>query len=431
VPGPELHERLESGEVFSGVFTIAGAEVQESIGLLTWSAQGGARLHIPELDDPWSIKFGDELTIHGTLDNPNQRVTLMPARMVRQSAFGRPTHFGATTLAIGAHTELSATWPSAAYAPPGLHEWLQENGLSKHHADDDPLRPIVEWRQPEPIVIELPGAAITLRIHANSAWSGVASPDWSISTYLEAAIKPDTPLTISEYWRTYGVPLLSFATFAADRSEVIPFDRFYEPSTKTGIVVLHQGRKPQYRDWHPLPGHFLFRAEDVDSVASVLGKWISLSWNTTPSLALFGETINEEAYSPSRFLTLYTAAEGYFRGVTEGSQWKLAELVKRASISVEASKMSKEAISLMGALRRFHAHLNATDLEKQRDSADEAGEVSLEEVSDATFESIRRLQAVMQACLLRDLGFNTSEIERLITQHYQDWPLPSLATPSS
>jgi hypothetical protein len=422
---------LESGEVFSGVFTIAAADVQESIGLLSWSAQGGAVLHIPELDEPWPIKFGDELTIHGMLDNPNQRVTLMPARMVQQSVFGRPTHFGATTLAIGAHTEPSATWPTAAYIPPALHEWLQENGLSKHHADDDPLRPIVEWRQPEPIVIELPGTTITLRVLANSGWSGVASPDWTIHTYLEAAVTPDTPLTINEYWRLYGVPLLSFATFAADRSEVIPFDRFYDPSTNTGIVVLHQGREPQHRDWHTLPGHFLFRAEDVHSVADVLGKWISLSWDTTPSLALFGETINEEAYSPSRFLTLYTAAEGYFRAVTEGSQWKLTELVKRAGISAEVSKMSKEAISLMGALRRFHAHLNATDLEKQRDPSDQAVEVSLEEVSDATFESTRRLQAIMQACLLRDLGFNTNEIERLITQHYQNWPLPSLAITSS
>jgi hypothetical protein len=424
VPSPELHERLEAGEVFSGAFTIAGADVQESIGLLSWSAQGGASLHIPELDAPWPTKFGDEIAIHGALDNPNQLITLMPARMVRQSAFGRPTHFGATTLAIGAHTEPSATWASAAYAPPGLHEWLQENGLSKHYADDDPLRPIVEWRQPEPIVIELPGAVITLRIRANSGWSGVASPDWSINTYLEAAIKPDTPLTINEYWRMYGVPLLSFATFAADRSETIPFDRFYDPSTKAGIVVLHQGREPQRRDWHPIPGHFLFRAEDVDSVTDVVGRWISLSWDTTPSLALFGETIAEEAYSPPRFLTLYTAAEAYFRAIADGSQWKLTELVKRAGISIEVSKMSKEAISLVGALRRFHAHLNTTDLEKQRDSSDEGTEISLEAVSDATFESTRRLQATMQACLLRDLGFNTSEIERLITQHYRNWPLP-------
>jgi hypothetical protein len=46
------------------------------------------------------------------------------------------------------------------------------------------------------------------------------------------------------------------------------------------------------------------------------------------------------------------------------------------------------------------------------------------DVAIQTFEATRRLQALIQACLLRDIGLEKERVEELITQHYQAWPLP-------
>ena len=37
--------------------------------------------------------------------------------------------------------------------------------------------------------------------------------------------------------------------------------------------------------------------------------------------------------------------------------------------------------------------------------------------------STRRASALMQACLLRELGFTRSEAEGMLTKHYISWPL--------
>ena len=40
--------------------------------------------------------------------------------------------------------------------------------------------------------------------------------------------------------------------------------------------------------------------------------------------------------------------------------------------------------------------------------------------------SIRRASALLQGCLLRELGFGTEQRIALMEAHYRDWPIPRL-----
>jgi len=60
---------------------------------------------------------------------------------------------------------------------------------------------------------------------------------------------------------------------------------------------------------------------------------------------------------------------------------------------------------------KYHGHLGDQEL-------------TPEEISDGTFDSTRRLYVLMQACLLREIGLDTAEVESLIATHYLSWPIP-------
>lgn len=52
------------------------------------------------------------------------------------------------------------------------------------------------------------------------------------------------------------------------------------------------------------------------------------------------------------------------------------------------------------------------------------GTSSSREADDGIFPSIRRASALMQSCLLRDLGFDAERTTELLRQHYRAWPIP-------
>jgi hypothetical protein len=45
-------------------------------------------------------------------------------------------------------------------------------------------------------------------------------------------------------------------------------------------------------------------------------------------------------------------------------------------------------------------------------------------MENQTFESTRRLHALMQACLLREMGLSTAAIEARLESHYSNWAVP-------
>jgi hypothetical protein len=162
------------------------------------------------------------------------------------------------------------------------------------------------------------------------------------------SVRPDAPLTIERYVIDFANPLLAFSVFAADH----PDDLFYE--------VIGSG----------------------------------------------------DVFSVPRFLTLYTAAESYWRSTkTNKTAWRPRKLAERANVDTRLTGATDEALAVMGAARNYHAHLSAS------------GPFSPERIVDETFESTRRLHALLQACLMREIGFETDEIERLLEQYYRTWPI--------
>ena len=404
-------KRLEAGEGLTGLFQPAGADF-ETAGILSWNAERGAELCLAALSDPWPTDFNDSLTVHGQLHTGGP-VTLLRTHLREATAFDWPTRFSSDLLALGAQTDIDETWTYATYCPTGLHEWYPEVGFVHGHSEDEPSRPRVEMRTVEPLRIAVPGAEVSLEL--GGYWTVSYSPKFCIESTMAFGVRPDEPLTIEDHWRQYGNPLLGFVIFASDRPDDLCWESFYNPDAKRKIVLLRRDRKSFEREWRPNPGHFLFRAEDVADVGETIRRWLAAWGPSEPSLGLFCETIQQDStYSPPRFLTLYTAAEGYWKGTKkpEEKNWGIDALAKRASIDPAVSKVNKKARQLIGAVRKYHAHLTLP------------GSLTSDEIALGTFDSTRRLQVLMQACLLREIGMETAQIESLIAAHYQSWSIP-------
>ncbi|HEY5285976.1 MAG TPA: HEPN domain-containing protein [Solirubrobacteraceae bacterium] len=402
---------LEAGATLSGIFWPAGTDLGTP-GVLSWSDELGARLQLTVLDDPWPTDFNRLFTIHAQLHGYiGTPLTLMQSRVTRKMNLNQPAEVAAQTLAFGAHTDLEERWPVANFMPYGLHEWYPETGLSIKYRDKRLRQPQVSWKPPKAIKIPIPGARITLQPGAGWGWG--FGPGWRIDTTLCFTVRPDKALTLNDFWREYRSPLLAFVMFASDRPDDLRRESYYNARKKRQIVVLHASRQVYDYDWRPNDGHYLFKAENIDSEVEVIQRWMAVWRRVDPALGYFGEYIaGGNAYSPDRFLALCKTAENYWKRVTGERNWKLAKLCARAAIHDEVSHCDKDAIALMGQLRNYHGHLS-DDLR-----------LTPEEISDGTFVSTRRLYLLMQACLLRELGLETDRIEELIQLHYRSWPVP-------
>ena len=236
-----LQAKLEAGDTVTGLFAPVGAEF-ETPGVLSWTAERGAQLDLADLTDAWPDDFDARFTVHGVVHWNGELVTLMEARVNHLTAV-TATRVAASTLAIGEHTDLHETWTYADYAPPGLHEWNPENGLSISHPDDDIDQVQVTWRPVAPVIVSLPDAELTLRLARDYSWSGPASPDWSIASIDAVCRKAGYPH--DDQRLLARITVRCSALFAADRPEEFA-EVFSSPSAKSDDVVLRQGHRPRY-----------------------------------------------------------------------------------------------------------------------------------------------------------------------------------------
>ena len=412
MPTAPLQQALEAGELLTGLFWPAGTDF-ETPGILSWSDENGALLRLAQLDDGWPIDFNAKFTVHASLHEfPSDELTLQQARVTRKLSPDQPSKIASQTVVIGAHTAPDERWSIAHYRPSDLHEWYPETGMSPPDYSDDSRQLTFTWRQPDPLLVPVPGATITLQPGSVGAHSWSWGPTWQIETTMRFVVRPDAPLTLDDFWRRYRSPLLAFVAFAADRPNDMAEERFVDLDRKCGISVLHEGRHTFNRDWQPNDGHFLFRAADVTSEIDTIASWLAIWRQTEPALGYFGEYIQGGShYSPQRFLTLYTAAEEYWRRATGEKGRNLRKLRDRAGISNAITNCDNAALKLIGRLRDYYAHLGQP-------------KASPDDTADGTFESTRRLYVLMQACLLRDCGLDTDKIEELIQLHYRSWPVP-------
>jgi hypothetical protein len=103
--------------------------------------------------------------------------------------------------------------------------------------------------------------------------------------------------------------------------------------------------------------------------------------------------------------------EGYCRSRLGQKDFK--RMRDHAAVDVNVHGCTKDALALLAATRKYVAHLT-----KQH--------VPAEEIVAALPDSTRRGHALMQACLLRDIGFGKLQAQNILKRHYANWPIPTL-----
>jgi ApeA N-terminal domain 1 len=400
---------LEAGESLLGSFWPAGSEFATP-GVLSWSTERGAELELADLTDPWPTDFASQFDVQGQLRD-GETITMLRARVKSRTFDDKTFKLQAAALGLGAHCETDTRWQVSHYRPASLHEWLPVSGLSPPAFSPDRARLVLEWNAPPTHSAEISGGTLRLRPGADWAWS--YAPSLSIDTSLTFSIEADEEMTIEDHWSQFCNPLLSFCVFAVDRPDDLIYESYFSRTRNEGVTVMRSGREGKLHDWNPTDGHYLFQAKEVEDPAAVIAAWVEAWHRTEPALGLLAEVINAgNTFTVPRFITLYTAAERYWKATHPGKQWSPAQLPKTAGIDRALTGSSKEAVSLIGASRNYHAHLEV------------GSRFTPERIVGETYESTRRLHALLQACLLRDLGFDVVNTERLLGQHYRHWPVP-------
>lgn len=405
---PTTEDLLKQGEPVIGVFAPPGADF-ESAGALSWTDDGGAVLELIDHREKWPNEFGELFDVHAW-PRSGTPFTLLGA-MVRSTATGHTSRIRCRDLGLGAHTTSNERWPKSNFRPVTLHAWMPDTGLQvPEHLDEEKRGKFRQtYEPPDRRSFAVDGATVALSPSAE--WGVSHHPDWTIKTKLTFAVQSHAPLTVDEHRRRFGLPLLGFCVFASDRPDDVVRESYFDPATDRGMQVLRAGRQPASVDWGP-PGDLLFAAADVPDETEAISTWMRIWEKTRPSLALYVDTIQQGLrFSGPRFLTLYTAAEGYFKMVTDGAQWKIDHLATRAGIAEQSTGATKDALGLIGATRDHYAHLSL------------GNKYSADDIAAQQVDSTRRLHHLMQACLLRDFGLKTPRIEELLDQHYRGWPV--------
>jgi len=411
----------ERGEVY-GHFAAAGmSDDQAAPGVLRWSTTDGATLKlIGPLPPGWPTDLKAQMAVHGrTLEGHD--VTLLRA-YVSRVAFP-PTlsvSFRTSTLVLDEHIDADATWDQVVYQTANLHEWLPEVGYDISRWDDDSRGRLqhltLDWTPPETRTVEVAGAR--LRLAPRMETEAAHAPDWSLRTSLDFIVDVKEPLSLREHYERFAIPLLSLMALAANRPDHVTHERAIRSAEQAGVTVWRSGGRAEQREW--LRGRpFLFMAEDLDDIEASVKRWFEAYADLGPVMATFGGTINEgNLFEPSRLIAVVTALDAYYRTrISTGNEKllrKLKALRAHADVAEDAIGGSDRALELVTASRNYYAHLSEPRYGFTR-----------RDIEEGLVLSTRRATALMQGCLLREVGFPPSQREELLRRHHASWPLPA------
>jgi hypothetical protein len=374
-------------------------------GVLTWSFEDGARLELIGDANSWPRARSAQFVVHGELRDGGD-VSLLYTWVRRVALGDQVTALHASTLALGGHITDETRWPRVGYSTANLSEWRCDTGLDHPEPPQD-IHVRIDWKPPSRDEVELPDARLVFR---GCACFATTSADWSVGTWQQMDVAPVQPVTLGESWRRFANPLLNLLSLASDRPDGVVLEKLVHPDERRVVEVWRQGQTVRPREWR-LGSDHLFQAADLNDFAGAIRRWWALDEQLRPALGLFADHINQgRSYSSGRFLALFTAMEVYRR--ERHNNKKLPAMQEYAGVSTDATGCTKEAIALIGATRTYLAHLSAPRNSPPPD-----------EIEDNILLSTRRLSALMQACLMRDLDFSASEIEKKLSGHHGRWPL--------
>ncbi len=397
---------LLDGERVIGRFDVAGAD-HGVPGVLAWQADSGATLELIDDAPGFPRAFAsDTLTVHGQLRG-GKSVTLLDARLT-QITNGRPSRLHAATLALGAVTDARQPWPRAIYSTAALSEWRNDTGIqfSRPARRKRPHDFRLDYKEPTADVVVVPTAQLTFTGQMDTSMIGYR-PDFWMRNRAVMIVDSVRPRAIGDLLGRHGQPLLSLMSLVADRPEEITREIYLDIPAGRRAEIWRGGRVITETAWRD---RNLFGADAILDYPQAIRKWWRLHRSVWPALGLFADHVREGAtYSPSRFLMAYSAVEVYGRVARKTKNLK--KLRDYAQVDSQLIGCTNKALTRIDITRGYLAHFdNVSDSQRA-------------EVEDQLLESTRRLAALTQACLLRELGFSKLERERLLTYHYRRWPL--------
>lgn len=418
---------VERGELLSWLGMPGMAEEQVAPAVVRFSAEEGVTALLLDAPTGWPTALGERgvLVVHGVTVEGGHPFTILDARVNRLALGNEVRGLHAVTLALGSHLELSTTWSSASYSTAHLHEWTGDAGLRvtdwDHGEGGQPQRFAHEWTPPASHGVERDDARLTLGpvMHTQAAFSA----EQRVITGTRLNVRPSAPLTIAQFERSYGRPLLAFCTLAADRPDAIIHESVSDNERQERAVILRAGRTVEPREWRR-DNRFLFRAEQLDDVARVYGRWMELWDEASVEIATFVDAISEgTTFSRARLLAGVAALEAYWRTRLRfdehGKKRKGTSLVDklkaiRAYTAIEPGLIgaSNANLKLIAAARNLYAHLDQTIVQ-----------LTDEQIDDHLVENCRRGAALLQACLLRDLDIEPAKAHAMFEEHLVNWPL--------
>jgi hypothetical protein len=398
--------RLQAGETVLGHFEIPGSE-EPLPGCLRWSPDNGAIIEFvdPQLRKPINT---EGLTVHGLLEE-NDPITLLDGIVKTTVLDDRVKRIGAFTLALGDHIEPGATWEKAVYASVNLAEWRGVTGLT-HSLPDNPdgsYRYRLDWEPPPVQEVSVKGARLKFVTDVERRVG--LMPDYSLRSRQRVVVEARRPLRLQAFSRQYAMPLVALTAFAADRPDSIIEEEYIHRKRRQRIEVWRAGASMEPPEWRP--NALLFYAASLPDFRLAIVRWWRLYERVRPALGIFGDYINDgSTFSPSRLITLHTAICGYTDA--RHSHRDPRKLRAFAHIPNEITGCSNDSLGLFGAARDYFAHLGSP-----------GQKYSVDQIEEGTLRVTRRAAALMQASLLRELGFTKRRASDLLQRHYLSWPL--------
>jgi hypothetical protein len=401
----QLQAVLTRGEVVRGEFWIAGSNV-ESAGTLEWSPDGGATLRLIGDTKGWPTDLGRyDYVVHGVLD-AQEPITLLNTGVRSIALMNRPTELSSYTLVWGANINPASKWSRVVYETASLAGWVADNGfeprLSRRHRMDG-----IRLREPQHRPVNLPRAEAHLATEVDADPLGYRA-DWSVRARQRLVVDVRRPASIDDLHTRYAVPLVCFTSFVSDRPDCLRSEIVLDRDKNERAEIWRSGPRYEPEPWRPGKDYLIW-ATELPRLSTAFAKW----WrrhSESPALGLFADHINlGRTYSQPRFLTLYSALEGYCRARTGRNQ--LRQLRSYAGVDTSAHGCTNEALKLIGVSRDYVAHFTIHEVPASR-------------IIHSLVDTTRCAHALLQSCLLRDLGFGPRQTERLMHRYHRSWPLP-------
>ncbi len=411
----EAKERLLRGEPLLGWFAPAG-RADEAPGVLRWSDENGAQLELLDTDLGWvdGLDRGESFTLHGRLREGGD-VSLLSCWVRRYDPLNRELlALDAPGLAVGEHTTPEERWARAVFTTHNLDRWRPDSGLAYSYPNRRarPQHFRMDWQPPPPDEVQVKGATLAFATSFDAPIER-ESPVWTVNTPQRVTVEPRKPFTVEHARRHYATPLLALTAFAVNRPDTLTKE-VYLDGKRRRVEFWWAGRKRGLSPWRAGRDRALFQAADLRDFGLSIRRWWRLYEMVWPALGIFGDHILEgRSYSPNRYLTLYTAVETYSR--ERHGHRDPRKLRQYADVPSEVTGCTNRALSLIGASRDYLAHRG------------NPGQLfTAKEVERGVLDSTRRLEALLQACLLAELGFGKRARAELLRTYYSNWRIPQL-----